>query len=458
MLFRFCLYGFLKNQRYFEPFFMLALLSKQLSFFAIGWLYTVRWLTINLLEVPSGALADRWGRRRCMLMSFSAYIASFLCFAFATDFTILVAAMIMFGVGDSFRTGTHKAMIFHWLRCQGREQDRIRVYGFTRSWSKIGSAVSAIVASVFLVVTRDYQTVFMLSVVPCAFNIINFLGYPAYLESEFRESVHHDVERKIPTSTLSGEGSKAVVLTRTHGITRQIVTTFGRAWSSLRRCPKLRTLMLESVAWEGVFHAVKDYLQPVLLIFVLSLSIDQSFEAGNLQEILSDQTQVAPIIVIVIGLVYTILYLLSARASRSASRYVERAGSADGAAGQVWFWTSGCYSFILVGAVTGFPGVIAAGFVALIVLQNVWRPILISRIDEHSDSRDGATILSIESQAQRTATMFLVPALGLAVDWASRGASLAGGWWPVGVVGLGISCAVCLQRFAGGAFRDFLGE
>ena len=36
-----------------------------------------------------------------------------------------------------FRGGTHKAMILDWLRAQGRESERTRVYGFTRSWSKI---------------------------------------------------------------------------------------------------------------------------------------------------------------------------------------------------------------------------------------------------------------------------------------------------------------------------------
>jgi uncharacterized membrane protein YfcA len=41
MLFRFSLYGFLKNQRYFEPFLVLAFLEKGLSFFEIGLLITL---------------------------------------------------------------------------------------------------------------------------------------------------------------------------------------------------------------------------------------------------------------------------------------------------------------------------------------------------------------------------------------------------------------------------------
>ena len=81
MLIRFCLYGFLKNQRYFEPFFVLALLEKGLDFATIGLLVGFRELVVLLLEVPSGAIADVFGRRRAMMLSFSAYALSFLLFA-----------------------------------------------------------------------------------------------------------------------------------------------------------------------------------------------------------------------------------------------------------------------------------------------------------------------------------------------------------------------------------------
>ena len=36
MLFRFCLYGFLKNQQYYEPFLILVFREKGLSFLQIG--------------------------------------------------------------------------------------------------------------------------------------------------------------------------------------------------------------------------------------------------------------------------------------------------------------------------------------------------------------------------------------------------------------------------------------
>jgi len=165
MLFRFSLYGFLKNQRYFEPFLILFFLDQNLSFTQIGLLVAVRELSANLLEIPSGAWADLYGRRKAMIGSFLVYILSFLIFANGSRFSHFAIAMIFYACGDAFRTGTHKAMIFAWLRDQGRVAEKTQIYGHTRSWSKIGSAFSIIIATGLMVTTGQYRWVFYLSIV-----------------------------------------------------------------------------------------------------------------------------------------------------------------------------------------------------------------------------------------------------------------------------------------------------
>ncbi|MEE9435982.1 MAG: hypothetical protein V3V37_04805, partial [Candidatus Adiutricales bacterium] len=72
LIFRFSLYGFLKNQQYYDPFIVLVFLEKGLSFFMIGLLIGFREICINIMEIPSGAMADMFGRRRSMILAFSA--------------------------------------------------------------------------------------------------------------------------------------------------------------------------------------------------------------------------------------------------------------------------------------------------------------------------------------------------------------------------------------------------
>ena len=50
--YRFCIYGFLKNLRFFEPFFIIYFMSKGISFLEIGILYAVREIASNLFISP----------------------------------------------------------------------------------------------------------------------------------------------------------------------------------------------------------------------------------------------------------------------------------------------------------------------------------------------------------------------------------------------------------------------
>ena len=397
MIFRFSLYGFLKNQRYFEPFLFLAFLEKGLDFTDIGLLIAVRELTTNLLEIPSGAVADVISRRFSMILSFGAYIVAFGTLAYASDMNLLYLGMLFFGVGEAFRSGTHKAMIFAWLRSQDREDERVKIYGYTRSWSKYGSAVSVALAAPIVLFTDSYEWIFLAAIVPYALNIVNFLGYPKDLDE------------------AAGVVSMA-----------EVVRHAGRTVSDSVRRPRLRRLFFESMGFDGVFAATKDYLQPILAALALTLVVSWvSLEDWS-------ETQQAALLV---GPVYIVLHLLSGVASRRSHLVSDRAGSEDRAAR--WLWGISVLVFAAL-TISGFTGLLVGAvvaFVALNVLHNLWRPVLISRFDTHGSAIQGASLLSVESQARRVATMIMAPILGYGVD-AAIAADSVNPWWPVGALGL----------------------
>ena len=397
MIFRFSLYGFLKNQRYFEPFLFLAFLEKGLDFTDIGLLIAVRELTTNLLEIPSGAVADVISRRFSMILSFGAYIVAFTTLGYASDMNLLYLGMVFFGVGEAFRSGTHKAMIFAWLRSQDREDERVKIYGYTRSWSKYGSAVSVALAAPIVLFTDSYEWIFLAAIVPYALNIVNFLGYPKDLDE------------------AAGVVSMA-----------EVVRHAGRTVSDSVRRPRLRRLFFESMGFDGVFAATKDYLQPILAALALTLAVSWiTLEDWS-------ETQQAALLV---GPVYIVLHLLSGAASRRSHQVSDRAGSEDRAAR--WLW--GISVLVFAGlTISGFTGLLVGAvvaFVALNVLHNLWRPVLISRFDTHGSAIQGASLLSVESQARRVATMIMAPILGYGVD-AAIAADSVNPWWPVGALGL----------------------
>lgn len=396
MLLRFSLYGALKNQRYFEPFLLLAMLEGGLSFAVIGTLVALRELTTAVLEIPSGAIADVLGRRRSMVAAFVAYVVAYVVLGFAGGVGGFALGLALIGFGDAFRTGTHKAMIFDWLAEQGRSDDRVEVYGYTRSWSQIGSAISIPIAAATVFLFESYQYVFLMAAVPAALNVLNLATYPASLDGDHEERSARDVARHLWTSL------KAVVRER-----------------------PLRRLLVEAAAFGGTYKVLKDYLQPVVAALAVSLPILSS---------LSDDRATAA----TVGVVYVGLYSLSAVASRRAHHWVERFGDIERAAWWLWVVTLVAYASLAPALAVGWSGAAVAGFVVLALLHNVFRPLLVSRIDEHGDRKAGATVLSVESQATATTAIVLAPAIGFAVDAASSAL------WPAAAIAAGIVALVLL--------------
>ncbi len=401
-LFRFCLYGFLKNQQYYEWFIILAFRDKGLSFTAIAGLFAFSRVCINLLEIPTGAVADAWGRRRTMIASFSAYIVAFLALAFAPGYWALFPAMMFYSAGEAFREGTHKAMIFDWLTRLGRAGEKTRIYGVTRSWSKIGSALSIVVAAAIVVATRDYRWVFVLSTVPFAANIVNFLCYPKYLDGDC------EVRR------LPGEAA-------------------ARLWSGVKLVgtrPALRGLIVESMCFEGIFEAAKDFIQPLVKAVAAVALLAWLPEMKSFDEMI--RTAFLMVIVVVP------LSLAASLASRQSHRAASSCGGEDRLAS--WLWVVALALYLGTGAalLAGVGALAILGFVLLTSVQNVWRPTLTARYYCHAETGSAATTLSVESQARGLAAAAILPVLGVAVDRLSGGAKPvpAESLWPVAAAGV----------------------
>ena len=407
MLFRFSLYGFLKNQRYYDPFLILAFLEKGLSFFQIGILIGFREVCTNIFEIPSGALADLYGRRRAMIFSFCAYIASFATFAMSKSLPMLFGAMFFFGLGDAFRTGTHKAMIFDWLRLQDRLDEKTKIYGFTRSWSQMGSAVSVLIAGVLVFYRGNFTDVFWFSIIPYLLNIINFLGYPAQL----------DGDRQSKFSL------------------KAVARLLGKAFKNAAFFPPLRRLVFEGMGFEGMYKASKDYLQPILEKTAIALPILMTLDVSKRTAFL-------------VTVIYFPLYFLSSFASRNSHKIADWKGGDEGGARFMWWVNLALFALLIPALWFSWHSAMIVLFVGLAILQNFWRPILISRFDAQSTPDMGATVLSIEAQAKSLATIVLAPLLGWLVDKvdiiSSVGKFSPGKFTPIGIVGACIAVAILL--------------
>ena len=386
MFYRFSLYGFLKNLRFFEPFILLIFRAGGLSFFQIGLLYAIRDIATNVMEIPTGVYADAFGRRKSMVMAFSAYLASFAVFYFFADFYIYALAMILFAAGEAFRSGTHKALIMEYLKLNDMQDLKVAYYGRTRAASQLGSALNALIAAGLVFYTGGYKYMFIASTIPYVLDLLNLITYPKELDGELQQARQDAVGAQIK-ATLKAFG----------GVFRD--------WKAMRA-------ILNSSSFSALFKTTKDYLQPILASLALALPFFVSLEATQREAV-------------IIGVVYFGVYLSTSYASRTAGRFSDRFASIAQAVNLTFLLGAG---FLLLAGVTTWQNVALISvivFLGFYLLYNLRKPINVGLISDQVAYRVMASGLSVESQFTTLLVAVLSPLMGALADSLGVGAGLA---------------------------------
>jgi len=108
-------------------------------------LYALYEISVTALEVPSGYMSDRLGRRRTLLASGVATLIGTGCLALGDSFAVFACGQALIGAGMAFASGTDSALLFETLASEGRKAD-IEAQELT-AWrfGYAGSMISAVI-------------------------------------------------------------------------------------------------------------------------------------------------------------------------------------------------------------------------------------------------------------------------------------------------------------------------
>ncbi|ABR29971.1 MFS transporter [Thermosipho melanesiensis] len=354
---KFQMYGFLKNLRFFEPFLILGFLSSGLDYLQIGILYSIKSIATNILEIPTGVFADLYGRKKSMIFSMISYIISFSIFYFCNSFYLFMLAMIFFSFGEAFRTGTHKAMIFQYLKLNNMESLKVQYYGATRSASQLGSALNSLLSALIVFFSGNYKLIFLMAIIPYVLNLINLSTYPDELDGNIKKT------KKDTLKDFLGAISN---------------------WKTFK-------LLLNATSYSSVFKSIKDYLQPIIESFALAIPVFLGLNSKKRTAIL-------------VGIIYFVLYLLTSIASRNSWKFKKKLNLT------LFF---GAIVIMLIGITYyfNFYYISIILFVFVYLIENIRRPIVVSYISEKSEAL--ASVLSVESQITTLLTAFFSFLMGL---------------------------------------------
>ncbi len=86
-------------------------------------LSAVYYLSVFLLEVPSGYFSDRIGRRITLLLAAGSLLASYSCFIVGAGFWWFAAGQFLLAAGIAMQSGTDTALHYDSLKALGREHE-----------------------------------------------------------------------------------------------------------------------------------------------------------------------------------------------------------------------------------------------------------------------------------------------------------------------------------------------
>lgn len=373
---KFCYYGFLKNLRFFEPFLVLYLLSMDLNLFMIGILYSIREIVNYIFEVPSGVFADNFGKKTELSLCFIFYIISFIFFFIGQSYWILIIAMFFFGLGEAFRSGTHKAMIFGYLEDKDWFAYKNFVYGRTRSFSLIGSAVSAFLSILFIIQFDSLQILFLICIIPYIADFILILSYPASFNEKQKTKFH------------LGEFIKSIF--------------FSLKKISMNK--DVLKIITSSSSFDAIFKSIKDYIQPILQGLLLSSSVVlfKPFDTKNTLEIY-------------LAIVYGLIYILSSIASRNVYR-LNKIKSSEFLMDVSFDILGIVFVLISIFIQLNFIYIVVPLYFLIFILKDARRPVFVDVIGDHIEKQERVTILSVETQFKALFVAIFAPLFGLVAD------------------------------------------
>jgi len=142
-----------------------------LTVFQISLLLSWRALVGVLLEVPTGALADRWSRRKMLIIAPLIKSICFVIWYFANgNFYLYALGFVFWSTGSSFVSGTTEALLYDTLTYAGKKDDYEKVLGRMKSYQWIAIALSTLIGGFIAGYKLDLAVAF--SVLPLVISTI----------------------------------------------------------------------------------------------------------------------------------------------------------------------------------------------------------------------------------------------------------------------------------------------
>jgi MFS family permease len=114
----------------------------------IGVIELVAYTSSFIFEIPTGAIADFFGKKKTLMAAFFITGLNALIMGAAQNYSMLLISVVLAGLGHALFSGTHHAFIYDSLKSLGREDEYDSILSKLTSIGLVSMAVASVVGGV----------------------------------------------------------------------------------------------------------------------------------------------------------------------------------------------------------------------------------------------------------------------------------------------------------------------
>lgn len=171
------------------------------------------------MEIPSGYMADVWGRKKTLLMGALLGATGFAMYSFSYGFWAFAVAELVLGVGHSFVSGADSAMLYDTLKSTNKESEYIKQEGWITSAGNFAEAFAGVIGGLIATISFRLPFYFQFAVASMAIPAALLLKEPklhakelaisfkAILQTVQRTFLHKELRSALLVSSFTGTAS-----------------------------------------------------------------------------------------------------------------------------------------------------------------------------------------------------------------------------------------------------------
>ena len=181
------IFAFLSNFNVTHGVWMLYLAYRGLSLFEIGIMESIFHITSFTMEVPTGMIADLYGRKTSRVIGRVLAIVSTVLMIVAPSMTYFAVSFIFSALSYNLESGAGDALIYDSLKAIGEEKDYMKITGKREIFYQLASTGSLLIGG--YLATINYRYVYWTAL---AIGIVTVIQSLSFTEPEYGKVAHEE--------------------------------------------------------------------------------------------------------------------------------------------------------------------------------------------------------------------------------------------------------------------------